>query len=216
MEPVLAEPTAIEPAPDAVLASFVPIDAAYDTCIEADPSQTGLNLCGRDRRDAYAGLVTELEGRLSAAHPGTDLTTAWRAHRDAEHAWLTQLYTRDGSMWPMVHAGHEARFLQDRAVELSYALCDPPPAFTASDDCYGKALCEEAVYDADLNAAYQTLTSGSGGATTDLLRASQRAWIAHRDVETPPCTGAPVARALRVRQRVEQLRRYVEAAEIGG
>lgn len=206
--------------------AFQDIEEAHATCIDADPSQTGLNLCGRDRMDAWSARVAALEARATEAHAPLDVTTAWRAHRDAELAWLGRVYTRDGSMWPMVHAGHASAFLRDRAVELAYDLCEPRPVTAPADDCYSDAigkydgfvLCDEAVYDADLNTAYQQLLKASGREEAALLKASQRLWLAHRDVETPACSKMTqeVARTLRVRHRVEQLRRYVEAAEIGG
>jgi len=206
-------------------ARFAPIHAAHAACIEADPTQTGLNLCGRDTRDRWIAEVTALEKQLSTEHPGLDLTRAWAAHRDAEFAWLTQIYTRDGSMWSMVHAGHQSRFLEDRATELAYDLCAPRPIVEPGDDCYSDAvgehdafvLCDEAVYDADLHTAYQQLLSKCDPPTQALLKASQRLWLAHRDVDTPVCSKMTdeVDRTLRVRHRVEQLRRYLEAAEEG-
>lgn len=229
---VISEMTKYFGAPEPALAApalpsnaFARIHAAHAACIEADPTQTGLNLCGRDTRDRWAAEVASLEEQLAAVHPGLDLTTAWAAHRDAEFAWLTHVYTRDGSMWPMVFAGHQSRFLEDRATELAHDLCAPRPVLLPSDDCYSDAtgtydafvLCDEAVYDADLNAVYPQLLATADAETQGLLRASQRLWLAHRDVDTPVCSKmtAEVARPLRVRHRVEQLRRYLEAAEEG-
>jgi uncharacterized protein YecT (DUF1311 family) len=221
--------TAPEPTPTERTGHFADlrvVDGNQKTCLQQVQTQLVLTQCEFARSKELEALAARLEDTLSKRHPTLDLTSAYAVHQEAEFAWLQATYARDGSMWPMVRAGHQASFTEDRVEELAYDLCAPRPVFEPAADCYSDAilpfegfvLCDEATYDKDLNVAYQQLVKGMNKEHGDLFRTSQRAWLAHRDVDTPVCskmTGNP-ARVLRVRHRVEQLRAYVEAAEIGG
>lgn len=169
-----------------------PLDLALDTCMNADPSTQGIIACAKQAEEAWSAeekrlrqaLLDRLNKKQRLAFENSEQT--WQTFREKERLLDNAVYgailnETGGSMWRMAHVLLDVGIPRERAIELGGMLAQLDHSWTLPPTNVAEAQKRYATADGALNELYQTLSQRLKVGEQEVLRTTQRSWIAYRD-----------------------------------